>query len=487
MMKKMSVLLSCVLLMSVSLPLWSVSDPTSKGRIQLDVDITDDAGVDTVSKVVTLKNIKASEIEPFIRARLSRYGTVQVNDALNMVIITDKKPKIDDLNELVITLDQKGAKEFLRLETESISLKYVQANDVVTLIGPRLSDEGQVLVDVQHNAIVVTDKRSKIEFIKQLIPLLDTPIAEIATERIPLKYSNAQDIEPMVRKWLSSNGVISIDNNQNALVVTDIRSKIDTIKSYVTTLDVPIPQLLIETKIVEIDGNYAQKVGIDWEKVGNITGKLSSGYSKQYDYDKTIAAWKEGAESGGMKFETAVSLSVVGDFINFLVNEGKAHVIAKPRVVTLTGQQASISNTIKVPYTYSGSSNEDMSQFGLSLNVTPNVRSKDLINLVVNARVSDLTGWSNKLQPITYSREFSNNVNVKNSETFLVSGIEKTSVVRTDKGIPILRSILPIIFSQIVKTEVKNQILVFITTTIIGSENAGTSADTEQLKSIEKK
>ncbi|MBI5574627.1 MAG: hypothetical protein HY919_08810 [Elusimicrobia bacterium] len=77
------------------------AEPTSQGRIKFDVDILDDAGIDTVSKIVTLKNIKASEIEMFIKGRLSRYGTVQVNDALNMIIITDKQPKVNDLSKLV--------------------------------------------------------------------------------------------------------------------------------------------------------------------------------------------------------------------------------------------------------------------------------------------------------------------------------------------------------------------------------------------------
>ncbi|MEK9148548.1 MAG: hypothetical protein AAB267_00720, partial [Candidatus Desantisbacteria bacterium] len=49
---------------------------SSKGRLQLNVDVADDAGIDTISELITLEHIKASEIEPFIKARLSRYGTV---------------------------------------------------------------------------------------------------------------------------------------------------------------------------------------------------------------------------------------------------------------------------------------------------------------------------------------------------------------------------------------------------------------------------
>ena len=49
------------------------------------------------TEIVSLKNLTASEIEPFIKSRLSKFGAVQINDAANLLIITEREPKLKDL------------------------------------------------------------------------------------------------------------------------------------------------------------------------------------------------------------------------------------------------------------------------------------------------------------------------------------------------------------------------------------------------------
>ena len=156
-----------------------VYDTANTGRITLDVEVLDNLGFDTVSKIVRLQYATASEVEPLIRSRLSRYGAVQVNDKLNMLIITDKRPKIDDLAKLVKGLDAPGMRDFLRLETESLALKHTKAAVVRPLLMSRLSSEGGIVVDVDHNALVVTDMRSRIENLRKVLDFLDAPITQV--------------------------------------------------------------------------------------------------------------------------------------------------------------------------------------------------------------------------------------------------------------------------------------------------------------------
>ena len=146
---------------------------TSTGSMQLKIDVSDDNGTDAITQIVTLKKLKASEIEPFIRARLSRYGAVHVNDATNTIIITDKPLKVKDLASLVLKLDETGSMNFLRLETEAIKLNNILPSTIRPYVLRRLSAEGTVDINDALNLLIITDLRSRIENIKSFIPQFD--------------------------------------------------------------------------------------------------------------------------------------------------------------------------------------------------------------------------------------------------------------------------------------------------------------------------
>ncbi len=397
------------------------AEPTSQGKIKFEVDVSDDAGIDTVSDIIKLKNIKASEIEPFIRARLSRYGTVQVNDSLNMIIVTDKQAKVADLIKLIQNLDTEGINDFIRVKTESI----------------------------------------------------------------PLKYTNPRTIEPLINKQISIEGSIVTDTDHNALVITDVKSKVDLIKKLISELDTPIPQVLIKTKIIEIESQYANRLGIDWEKVGGVTEKFVSNYTKQFIYNPKEGIWNFLTESGSSRIESNVSLSVIIDFMNFLVNEGKAKALSSPQVVTLNNKQAEISSGERVYYVPAANLNvsDYYSDVGLRLVVTPTIRADNSMTLQVYTELGNLVGWSSKGMPVVNTRKVNNTIDIKDEQVFVLSGLEKVTYVDVDKGIPILRSISPWIFSIKTKIEVRSQMLVFITPSIVKSDKE--SAAVESLKKLE--
>ena len=402
----------------------------SKGTLELKVEVQDELGIDTISQVVELEHIQASEIEPFINARLSRWGAVQVNDALNMVIITDKKIKVDDLIALVKRLDSPKLKKFLRLETIAIPLDYTDASTIKSLVTPQLSTEGSMVVD----------------------------------------------------------------NSHNALVITDVKSKIDAIKRIIGRMDIIIPQVVIEVSVVEVSGDYLSKVGLDWSVLGLTQGSIDATWdatkskSRTETMTQTITETKTG---GGTQIDEGpkvtditetksektpytswkvsgyFDLERVFDFINLLVNENQAKILTKTKIVTTNNEQAEITAGEKMYYrpldrtTRSGE--EYYQTTGLTLRITPRIGKKDVVTLDIYSLVNNLTGWSPEGMPIVISRTVDSKVILKDGETFVLGGFEKTTKVETDKGIPVLRSILPFLFSRKVKSEVKSEIVIFLT------------------------
>lgn len=157
----------------------SAEEPATTGRVRMDIEVTDLAGINAKTKLITLQNVKASEVEPFIRNRLTQYGTVQVNDVLNALVITELEPKLSDLIGFIKELDKRGVQDFLRLETEAISLNYIAPISIDSVLKTRLSPDGSIQIHSDLNMIIITDVRSKIEDIKKVIASLDIPPKQV--------------------------------------------------------------------------------------------------------------------------------------------------------------------------------------------------------------------------------------------------------------------------------------------------------------------
>ncbi|MFH0775710.1 MAG: secretin N-terminal domain-containing protein [bacterium] len=397
---------------------------SSKGRIQLNVDVADDAGIDTISELITLEHIKASEIEPFIKARLSRYGTVQVNDALNMLIITDKELKVRDLTKLVQGLDVAGLKDFLRLETEVV----------------------------------------------------------------PLKYALASSLTQIIKERLSSDGTIQADNNLNVLIVTDVRSKIDYAKKIIAILDVPVTQVLIEAKIIETSGEIRSELGIDWWALGNLLPNGSVYYNKSersQEYNNwQYSKYQDSQLSGNANMD----LTKLGDFINLLIKEDKAKLLSNPKIMTLNNTSGRIEATERVEYEissgYYGSHYQE--EIGLSLGITPHIGASNYINMGISASMKNLSGWNPNGSPIISTQQIQNSVLVKDEETFIIGGLKKKSVIKITKRVPILGYILPYLFSKKEDSVRENDLLIFITPHIVKIDTHIESADQKKLDELEK-
>ncbi len=430
----MSIFLISVILTGVILvPSFADVSVPQKGTMQLNLEVTDPGGTDTVTDTVVLKNIKASEIEPFIRTRLSRYGAVQVNDALNMLIITDLEKKVVDLIKTSRTLDVAGLNGFLRLDTVIVPLKNIQASS----------------------------------------------------------------ISDLVKEKLSSDAVVKVNSDLNVLIITDVKSKIDEAQTLISQLDIPVRQVMIEAKIVELNSDSDSKYGTDWQNI------LQSAQAS--------ASYGEGnMDAGGnQRYQTAqastmLTLQGLDSVLGILTKDGTAKILSSPRIVTSNNKLATIRSGDKVYYlnqygnyssdadshtgisAYSSNStnvdadndsamnvskttNENYVNADLSLCVTPHIVSEDLVTLDIHASVGDLVGWGPAGTPIISQRSANSTVTVKNGEVFVMGGLKKDSTVKSVEHVPVL-GYIPIIgffFSSEKERVISNDVVIFVTPTVL--------------------
>jgi type II secretory pathway component GspD/PulD (secretin) len=123
---------------------------------------------------------------------------------------------------------------------------------------------------------------------------------------------------------------------------------------------------------------------------------------------------------------------------------------------------------------------------GLQVHILPLIGKDDVVQLSITANLDDLTGWSPEGSPIFENRSTQSKVTLKDGETFLLSGLQKTTAVDSESGIPILRSILPFVFSKKTKTKMQNEVWILLTPHIQRAPTAAPANAMKQLEAVDK-
>jgi len=89
-------------------------------------------------------------------------------------------------------------------------------------------------------------------------------LQDLLTEVFIIRYAQAEDIQNATQSVLSERGQVSVDNRTNSLIVSDIPRKLNELGRLLPILDSPTAQVMIEAKLVEIDASASQEFGIDW-------------------------------------------------------------------------------------------------------------------------------------------------------------------------------------------------------------------------------
>jgi type IV pilus assembly protein PilQ len=97
--------------------------------------------------------------------------------------------------------------------------------------------------------------------IRQLEPLV--------SEFMQVNYAKAADLADLIQggansSLLSERGSVGTDARTNTLLLLDTADKIASIRRMVTTLDIPVRQVLIESRIVIVNDDYSRDMGIRW-------------------------------------------------------------------------------------------------------------------------------------------------------------------------------------------------------------------------------
>ncbi|HQZ82616.1 MAG TPA: type IV pilus secretin PilQ [Pyrinomonadaceae bacterium] len=292
---------------------------------------------------------------------------------------------------------------------------------------------------------------------------------------------------PIIKRRLSRRGSIEIDSRSNSLIVTDVRSNIDAIKQLIDILDQPEPQVEIEARIVVATRNFSRDIGVQLGAILNgkrgstVVGGTMPGATSALtpnpgtpipsignDLMSKIASSAIGLTTGVFGTAQLSALITAGE------QKGEAKVIATPRVTALNNRPAEIKSGTKIPITTiqpgSGSGGTLIAtttyvDVPLRLAITPRITDVGTVVLNVvaeNASTATITGSA---PPAINNQSMKTEVMVPDGGTTVVGGVlfddERESQDRTPglSRIPLLGHL----FKRKGVTRNTNEILFFIT------------------------
>ncbi|MGP8034354.1 MAG: type IV pilus secretin PilQ [Steroidobacteraceae bacterium] len=410
----------------------------------------------------------------------------------------------DASGQNIVVSDSVQGNVTLRLQ----NVPWDQALDIVLRTkGLDKRKDGNVII-VAPQAELATREKAELSARKDV-----SELAPLRSEYLQVNYAKAQDMAALIKSGnnslLSTRGSVSVDERTNTLLLLDTSDRLTDIRRLVATLDIPVRQVLIESRIVIVNNDFERQIGsifglTNFQKSGANGLVATTGTAAGTDQMISSAITNSTATPGTVtpislptgsnaanRYNVnlpvtspagSFALSVLGN--NFLVDlelsaaqaETQANIISTPRVITANQKEATIEQGVEIPYQQSASSGATTIQFKkavLSLKVTPQITPDNRIILDLDIRddaVGTIVVASGGVNvPSITTREIATQVLVNDGQTVVLGGILSTTQREDDTKVPFLGDIpiLGHLFKSTDHTDDKDELMIFITPKIV--------------------
>ncbi|MCC7230739.1 MAG: type II secretion system protein GspD [Fimbriimonadaceae bacterium] len=263
------------------------------------------------------------------------------------------------------------------------------------------------------------------------------------------------------------------------------------LKQILAQLDKIPEQVMIETLIVEATLDNSSKFGVEWKYASGNPLKSGSGTGTS---EGNFGLGNASPALQGFRY-TLTGGDLTG-FINMLQTDKKFQVLSTPRIFTSNNVEAQINISQSIPYVLSTREdangnltfNYAFQDVGIVLTVTPRITANGYVTMDVNQTANDLQGFTDFNAPIVNQRQADTTVSVRDGETIILGGIIRNNVTSTVKKVPLLGDIpiLGNLFRSTDKSNVKTELLVFLTPRIVKDPEEARKLREDELKRLSK-
>ena len=386
----------------------------------------------------------------------------------------------------MVTSDTVKGNVTLRLQ----NVPWDQALDIILKTkGLDMRKDGNVILIAPGEEIAAREKQ-EFESFKQ-----KEELAPLRSDLVQVNYAKAEDMAALLKakenSIMSERGSVTIDTRTNTLLLNETPEKLEDIRRLISKLDIPVRQVLIESRIVIANDDFSRDLGVRFGASGvkehdttgiiGSSGSLSGTDSMVGDApipvsmpslnDRLNVSLPIDNAAGRIAFAVLGSDYLVDLELSAMQAEGRGEVISSPRVITSNQSEAFIEQGVEIPYleaSSSGAATVSFKKAVLSLRVTPQITPDDrvIMDLAVN---KDSVGEIFQNVPSVDTREVNTQVLINNGETVVLGGIYEQTRTNEVDAVPGLGN-LPFVgalFRTTRKVDDKAELLIFVTPKIL--------------------
>jgi len=485
------------------------------------------SGGGTMKTVVfQLSNVNAAVIRTKIKPLLHKSAKVVSFKKNNLLAITAYPSTLKSIKTLIDKIENKQAKKSKIVHLQNARVKDVFPNvqNMAKALFPQdiISEKVDVLQDISSNAIILVGKASNVTRLQRYIQQLDIE-GEGDLQKmhvIPLANSNVEEMEKILSKIVpqmtgttggisgpagkggkpTQKAVIASDVERNALIVLANIEQYQNILETVKLLDVEKSQVYIQAKIVEVNTNLAENIGLKYGlNGGSITSNglfsiaanagapalalsnellgFLNNQTTQFDNNGNAFTTNDRA----FEFGTVSKVFALGAQLDLLKQNGAAQVLSKPSILSTNNKESTIyvgrtqSILTQSQQSTQGASNVlnnySREDIGITLKVKPRLSSNNKVSLEIETTIEDILPGSGTSadRPTTTKRSVKTSAIINHAETIILGGLIKSADGNSITKVPILGDI-PIIgrlFTSKGNSQSKVNVVIYITPYII--------------------
>jgi general secretion pathway protein D len=500
--------------------------------------VTTEISGDTMKTVMfPLHNSNAAVIRAKIKPLLHKSAKVISFKENNVLAITAFPRTLRSIAKIIKVVEERGEKlsVVLRLKNSTVKDVFPNAQNMAKKLFPQTieSEKVDIFKDEATNSIILIGKSTNTNRMIKYIKKLDIEGEDQSQKMyvIRLKNSNVEEMEKILSKLVSqmnsvalkspkkggkppSKAMVVSDIERNALILLATGEQIKNIRETVNKIDIPKVQVYVKAKIIEVDSNMAEQIGLKYGLNGGaigsaglftLAGNLGAsalqmspallGFLNTNQTSTVIDANGNPIQQNdpAFKIDATDKVFALGAQLDFLQKNGAAHLLSEPSVLCTNNKEASIyvgqtrSILTQGQQSTQGTSNivnnYSREDIGLTLQVKPRLSSNNQVTLEVETTIEDIDPSSEQIadRPTTTKRTVKTNVIVNNGETIVLGGLIKRVGGNSQSKVPILGDIplLGSFFTHDSDIEREQNVVIYLTPYIVRK-----SGDLQKLKQM---
>jgi type IV pilus assembly protein PilQ len=512
-------------------PVVAVESRGVDGDVQVDIQTSDDYEY-LAYQTDNLFTLEFRALTPAEKEQLERDKIVYSGDRLSLnfqdIEVRAVLQLLADFTGLnLVASDTVRGNITLRLK----NVPWDQALDIILKTkGLSMRQTGNVIM-VAPTPEIAAQEKLELESKQQIEEL-----APLRSEFVQINYAKAADLAQLIKSeqnnLLSDRGNVTVDTRTNTLLVQDTAAKLEEIRRLVIRLDIPVRQVMIESRVVIANNDFARDLGVRFGLsasmgatdnnelliAGGQPGHLSTieidkgpfmgAYDPSFYQEPSpnagpyrgsgnpLVPFNSGIEipagSGNDSLWVNLPAPTPSGAVNFLLGkvgshliqlelsamqrEGRGEIVSSPRVVTSDQHQATIKVGQEIPYQESSASGRTTVAFKeavLQLDVTPHITPDDriIMDLKVNKDAPNFANAVLGVPPVD-TRSVETSVLVDNGETVVLGGVYEREKTFNREQVPWLGD-LPVVgnlFKTTQRQDNNQELLIFVTPKILRSD-----------------